>query len=131
MQEFQKIHQFNVFCVNHPIQKALAIYLQEPSHYLELSDFYQNKRDLFLSLIKESRFKMTPCNGTYFQVLDFSNITQENDLDFAQRLTVEKKIASIPMSVFNVDEADYKVLRFCFAKTDETLKKAADILNSI
>lgn len=131
MAEFQKVHQFNVFCVNHPMQKALADYLQHPDHYLKLSDFYQRKRDLFLSLIKDSRFQFTPAQGAYFQILDYSNITMEKDLDFAKRLTIDHKIASIPLSVFNTDNLDNKVLRFCFAKTDDTLKQAADILNTI
>lgn len=131
MVEFQKVHQFNVFCVNHPMQKALADYLQHPDHYLKLSDFYQRKRDLFLSLIKDSRFQFTPAQGAYFQILDYSNITMENDVDFAIRLTIDHKIASIPLSVFNTDNLDNKVLRFCFAKTDDTLKQAADILNTI
>ena len=131
MAEFQKVHQFNVFCVNHPIQKALADYLQEPNHYLELSSFYQRKRDLFLSLIKDSRFKFIPAKGTYFQVLDYSNITTEKDVDFAKRLTTDHKIASIPLSVFNTNNLDNKVLRFCFAKTDDTIKEAATILNRI
>lgn len=131
MEEFQKVHQFNVFCVNHPMQKALADYLQEPENYLQLSDFYQRKRDLFLSLIRDSRFKINPAKGTYFQVLDYSAITNEDDIDFAKRLTIEHKIASIPMSAFNENRLDNKVLRFCFAKTDETLKQAADILNQI
>ena len=131
MAEFQKVHQFNVFCVNHPIQKALADYLQEPNHYLDLSSFYQRKRDLFLSLIKDSRFKFIPAKGTYFQVLDYSNITTEKDVDFAKRLTTDHKIASIPLSVFNTNNLDNKVLRFCFAKTDDTIKEAATILNRI
>lgn len=131
MQEFQKVHQFNVFCVNHPMQKALADYLQEPENYLQLSDFYQQKRDLFLSLIQESRFKIHPAKGTYFQILDYSEITNESDIDFAKRLTIEHKIASIPMSAFNENGLDNRVLRFCFAKTDDTLKQAADILNHI
>ncbi|MCL8008822.1 methionine aminotransferase [Gelidibacter japonicus] len=131
MAEFQKVHQFNVFCVNHPMQKALADYLQDPIHYLKLSDFYQRKRDLFLSLIKDSRFQFTPAQGAYFQILDYSNITMEKDVDFAKRLTIDHKIASIPLSVFNTDNLDNKVLRFCFAKTDDTLKQAADILNTI
>ena len=131
MDEFKKVHQFNVFCVNHPIQKALAEYLQEPNHYLELSEFYQEKRDLFLSLIKDSRFKFTASKGTYFQGLDYSEITNEHDLNFAKRLTIEKGIASIPLSVFNYNNLDNKMLRFCFAKTDDTLKKATDILNRI
>lgn len=131
MAEFQKVHQFNVFCVNHPMQKALADYLQHPDHYLKLSDFYQRKRDLFLSLIKDSRFQFTPAQGAYFQILDYSNITMEKDVDFAKRLTIDHKIASIPLSVFNTNNLDNKVLRFCFAKTDDTLKQAADILNTI
>ncbi len=131
MNEFKKVHQFNVFCVNHPMQKALADYLQQPNHYLELSQFYQQKRDLFLSLIKDSRFKITPAKGTYFQVLDYSEITNEPDADFAKRLTIDHKIASIPMSVFNENNLDNNVLRFCFAKTDETLIQAAKILNHI
>ena len=131
MDEFKKVHQFNVFCVNHPMQKALADYLQETNHYLELSEFYQRKRDLFLNLIKDSRFKFIPAQGTYFQGLDYSNITMENDVDFAKHLTIEHKIASIPLSIFNTGNLDKKILRFCFAKTDETLKAAAEILNKV
>ena len=131
MEEFRKVHQFNVFCVNHPVQKALAIYLKEPSHYLELSQFYQEKRDLFLNLIKDSRFKFLPSAGTYFQGLDFSEITLENDVEFAKRLTVEFGLAAIPLSGFNHQNLDNKVLRFCFAKTNDTIKQATDILNAI
>ncbi|MFH6767669.1 methionine aminotransferase [Gaetbulibacter aquiaggeris] len=130
-EEFRKVHQFNVFCVNHPVQKGLAEYLKEPSHYLELSQFYQEKRDLFLNLIKPSRFKFTPSKGTYFQVLDYSEITKENDVAFAKRLVIEYGIAAIPLSVFNSNNLDNKVLRFCFAKTNDTLKEAAEILNAI
>ena len=131
MHEFRKVHQFNVFCVNHPMQKALASYIQEPKHYLELSEFYQEKRDFFLSLIEESRFKFTPSKGTYFQLLDYSEITQEYDVEYAKRLTIENKLASIPLSVFYNKNIDSKVLRFCFAKKEDTLKRAAEILNSI
>lgn len=131
MVEFQKVHQFNVFCINHPTQKGVADYLQEPEHYLELAQFYEEKRDLFLNLIQDSRFKFTPSKGTYFQVLDYSDITNEYDVEFAKQLTKENKIASVPLSVFNTNDLDQKVLRFCFAKTDDTLKKAADILNAI
>lgn len=131
MEEFQKVHQFTVFSVHHPSQKAFAEYLKTPSHYLELNSFYQRKRDLFLDLIKKSRFKMTPSAGTYFQLLDYSDITDENDVLFAKRLIEEKGIASIPTSVFNLDKEDFKTLRFCFAKTDETLEQAAEVLNTI
>jgi methionine aminotransferase len=131
MAEFRKVHQFDVFCVHHPTQKALADYLEEPARYLELPTFYQEKRDRFLSLIAGSRFKGIPSSGTYFQVLDYSLITDEYDLDFTKRLVKEKGIAAIPMSVFNEYKLDQKVLRFCFAKTDETLERAAEILNKI
>ncbi len=131
MEEFIKVHQFNVFCIHHPTQKGIADYMQEPNHYLDLPTFYQRKRDLFLSLIKDSRFKFTPSKGTYFQVLDYSEITEEYDVDFAKRLTIESGIASIPLSVFNSNNLDNRVLRFCFAKEDDTLKRAADVLNGI
>ncbi|GGK36449.1 MULTISPECIES: methionine aminotransferase [Flavobacteriaceae] len=131
MAEFRKVHQFNVFSVNHPTQVALAEYLKTPSNYLNLNNFYQQKRDLFLSLIKDTRFEFIPSKGTYFQLLNFKNITDESDYDFAIRLTKEQKIASVPISVFNENGLDTKVLRFCFAKTDETIKKAAEILCNI
>ncbi|MDO9274515.1 MAG: methionine aminotransferase [Lutibacter sp.] len=130
-EEFRKVHQFNVFSVNHPTQVALAEYLKNPNHYLELGSFYQQKRDLFLSLLKDSRFNFIPSKGTYFQLLNFSKITNESDIDFAIKLTKEQKIASVPISVFNEAGLDTRVLRFCFAKTDETLKKAAEILCNI
>jgi methionine aminotransferase len=129
--EFRKVHQFNVFSVNHPVQVAFANYIKSPQNYLELSNFYQDKRDLFLSLLSASRFEFIPSKGTYFQLLDYHKITEEYDYDVAVRLTKEKKIASIPVSVFNVANYDTNVLRFCFAKTDDTLKKAAEILCQI
>ena len=131
MELFMQVHQFNVFCIHHPTQKGIADYMQDPNHYLELASFFQKKRDLFLNLIKDSRFKFIPSKGTYFQVLDYSEITKEYDEDFAKRLTTEFGVASIPLSVFNDNNLDNKVLRFCFAKKDDTLKKAADILNKI
>ena len=131
MHEFRKAHQFNVFCVNHPIQIALAEYLKKPDRYLELNAFYQEKRDFFLKAIQHSRFTFIPSSGTYFQLLNYSTITQENDVDYAKRLVKEHKIAGIPISVFNTDNLDTKMLRFCFAKTKETLEKAAEILCKI
>lgn len=128
MKEFQKVHQFNVFCVNHPIQKALATYLKDKTHYLKLTDFYQQKRDFFQHSMEGSNFKIIPSKGTYFQMLDFSEISNENDIVFAERLTKEFKIATIPTSVFNVGKKDFKQIRVCFAKTDETLAHAAKIL---
>lgn len=131
MKEFQKVHQFVVFCVNHPVQKALATYLKDASHYLKLPDFYQQKRDFFLHIMEGSNFKIIPSKGTYFQMLDFSEISTENDIAFAERLTKEHKIATIPTSVFNERRKDFKQIRVCFAKTDDTLEKAATILKHI
>lgn len=131
MAEFRKVHQYTVFSVNSPMQKGMAEYLQTSEHYLGLSVFYQQKRDLFLDLISVSRFNVIPSEGTYFQMLDFSDITQESDVTFADRLTKENKLAVIPTSVFNANREDFKQVRVCFAKTDETLQKAATILNAI
>lgn len=131
MDEFQKVHQFNVFSVNSAMQKGLADYLQEPNHYLQLADFYQEKRDYFLNLIQDSKFTFKPSQGTYFQVLGYAKITDEHDVNFAKKLTIENGLAAIPMSVFNIENKDDQVLRFCFAKTNETLQKAAYILNNL
>ena len=131
MIEFIKVHQFNVFAVNHPMQIALAKYLEEPSHYNDLSSFYQQKRDLFLESISNSKFKFKPTHATYFQTLEYTAISDESDVDFAKRLTKDNGIASIPLSVFNENHLDFKALRFCFAKTDKTLLQAADILNKL
>lgn len=131
MKEFQKVHQFIVFSVNHPFQKAFATYLKDANHYLKLSNFYQQKRDFFLHLMDGSNFKIIPSKGTYFQMLDFSEISNESDIAFAERLTKEFKVATIPTSVFNEGGKDYKQIRVCFAKTDETLIKATAILKGI
>ncbi len=131
MKEFLKVHQFNVFCVNHPMQIALAEYIAIANNYKQLDLFYEQKRNLFLEAIKDSNFTFTPSKATYFQVLNYSNITNANDVEFAKKLTIEFGIASIPVSVFNTDKLDEKVLRFCFAKKDETLLKAAEILNKL
>ncbi len=131
MKEFKKVHQYNVFSVNNPIQKALAEYLKTPNHYLNLSGFYQQKRDLFLELIKDSKFKFIPSKGTYFQMLDFSDISNESDIEFTKKLTKEFKLATIPTSVFNTNQEDFKQIRVCFAKTDETLISASKIINKI
>jgi len=131
MKDFQKVHQFVVFCVNHPIQKALATYLKDENHYLKLSDLYQQKRDFFLNLMKGSNFRIIPSKGTYFQMLDFSEISNESDIAFAERLTKKFKIATIPTSVFNEGKKDFKQIRVCFAKTDETLAEAAKILREL
>jgi len=128
MTEFRKVHQFLVFAVNHPFQLALADYLSDKLTYLELKNFYQGKRDLFRKLTSTSRFTIEPCTGTYFQLLNYKKISEETDTDFALRLTKENKLASIPLSVFYTRKTDHKLLRFCFAKKDETLEKAAEII---
>jgi methionine aminotransferase len=131
MHEIRKAHQYQVFCCNTPIQYAFAEYLSKSSTYLELNDFYQQKRDYFVNGIKSSRFKFIPSAGTYFQLLDYSAISQEIDVDFAKRLTIDNKIASIPISVFYNTKLEQNILRFCFAKKKETLDKAIEILNKI
>lgn len=131
MKEFQKVHQYNVFSVNHPIQKALNSYLKQRDNYLSLPDFFQAKRDLFLNAIKDSKFIFKPSSGTYFQLLGYADISEDGDLELAKKWTRELKVASIPVSPFYLKGSDYKVLRFCFAKSDETLLKGAEILNRI
>ncbi|MGQ3015357.1 MAG: methionine aminotransferase [Flavobacteriales bacterium] len=126
--EFRKVHQYNVFAVNTPMQYAFAEMLARYDDLKGLSAFYQAKRDLFLQSVKASRFTAKASSGTYFQNICYKKISEENDLEFAMRLTREHKIASIPLSVFYTDKRDEKMLRFCFAKNDDTLKKAADIL---
>ncbi len=131
MKEFRKIHQFLVFSVNTPLQVALANYLKNEEHYLSLPTFYQAKRDYFTSLIEGSKFKFTPCKGSYFQLLDYSDFSDEKDTDLAIRLTKEFGIASIPVSVFYSSDVDTKMLRFCFAKDNETLERAAEKIHAI
>jgi len=129
--EFRKIHQYMVFAVNTPIQHAYAEFLEDPQYYLSLPSFYQAKRDRFLELINKSRFRPLPCRGTYYQLLDYSRITDEPEMEFARRMTMQFGVAAIPPSVFYHRGDDHKVLRFCFAKKDETLNAAAERLNGI
>ncbi len=131
MAEFRKVHQFNVFAVNTPTQYALAEFLKEESRYLSLNSFYENKRNFFINALQGSKFKFTPARGTYFQLLDYSDISDARDVDFADELTIKHKLASIPISVFYSNEPNVKLLRFCFAKGEETLEKAAEILRSL
>jgi methionine aminotransferase len=131
MEEFRKVHQYNVFSVNHPVQKALSVYLKNKENYLVLPEFFQKKRDLFLNAIKDSKFVFKPSSGTYFQLLNYANISEENDLELAKKWTREMKLASIPISVFYSELIDNKALRFCFAKSNDTLLRGAEILNKI
>lgn len=131
MNEFRKIHQFQVFSVNTPIQFALNEYMKNEESYLQLPAFFQKKRDLFSSLLKDSRFTLLPCKGSYFQTVSYENISDEKDVELAVRLIVEHKVASIPNSSFYTKNTDFKTLRFCFAKKDETLVKAAKLLRKV
>jgi methionine aminotransferase len=131
MEEFRKLHQYQVFAVNHPIQRALATYISNPENYRYVGELYRQKRDLFNSLLVDSRFVIRPSMGTYFQLLDYSNISDEEDYELAVRWTKEHKVSSIPVSVFYHKPRHDKVLRFCFAKQNETLERAAEILCSL
>lgn len=128
MLEFRKVHQFLVFCVNHSLQMALAEYLKNEFVYQDVALFYETKRNYFRSLIVGSRFIIEPCTGTYFQILNYKNISNEPDTDLAIRLTKEKGLAAIPISVFYSTPKQQQLLRFCFAKKEDTLQKAAEII---
>ncbi len=129
--ELRKVHQFLTFSTSTPSQFALAEYIKNHDRVNDLKNFYRSKRDFFLEHISDSKFKPLKCEGTYFQLLDYSAISNENDYEFAIRLTKEFKVASIPVSVFYKDKTDNKVLRFCFAKEESTLALAAERIKSI
>ncbi len=132
MKEFRKTHQFTVFCSNTPVQLAIAEYLADKNNYLNLGSYYQEKRDFFLSKIKNSRFKPLTSSGTYFQLLDYSEISDDNnEMAFAEKLIKENGIASVPVSPFYITPLNNNILRFCFAKSEETLEKAAEIICKI
>ncbi|QDL54371.1 pyridoxal phosphate-dependent aminotransferase [Rhodoferax aquaticus] len=131
MAEFRKVHQFNVFSVNTPMQHALARYMVDPAPYLELPAFYQRKRDLFRRGMSGSRFKLLPCEGTYFQCVDISSVSDLNETQFCQWLTTEVGVAAIPLSAFYGDSFDQGVVRFCFAKQDSTLQAALEKLSKL
>ncbi len=127
-EEIRKIHQFTVFAANTPIQYAIAEFLDREEEYLKLPDFYQKKRDYFNGMLKNIGFDIIPAGGTYFQTVNFSNLTDETDFQLAERLTKKFGIAAIPMSSFYHNEENTKTLRFCFAKKDEVLKQACEKL---
>jgi methionine aminotransferase len=133
--EFRKVHQFNVFTVNTPMQSGLASYISDPKPYLELPSFYQQKRDLFRTGLGQTQFKLLPCQGTYFQCVDFSQLNvaerQLSEADFCKWLTSEVGVAAIPLSAFYSNGFDQNVVRFCFAKKDETLRTAIDRLSKL
>jgi methionine transaminase len=126
--EFRKVHQFNVFTVNTPMQHALATYMADPAPYLELPAFYQRKRDLFAAGLAKARLRLLPSAGTYFQCVDISAVSDLNESDFCLWLTGEIGVAAIPLSAFYGSAFDQRVVRFCFAKKDETLQTALDRL---
>ncbi|RZL45797.1 MAG: aminotransferase class I/II-fold pyridoxal phosphate-dependent enzyme, partial [Pedobacter sp.] len=129
--EFRKVHQFNVFSVNSPMQQAIANYLQKPQHYLGIGKFFQEKRDYFRKLLASSRLQLLPCNGSYFQCVSYSNISDEKDVDFSMRLIKEFGVATIPVSAFYQKSTDHKIIRFCFAKENATLASAAEKLKNV
>jgi methionine aminotransferase len=128
MQEFRKIHQFLVFSVNTPVQYAIAEYLKNDEVYLCLAEFFQQKRDSFRAGIEQTRFELLPCYGSYFQSVRYNGITDEKDAVLAVRLAKEFGVASIPVSAFYSKATDHHVLRFCFAKRQETLDEAVSRL---
>ena len=131
MAEFRKVHQFNVFTVNTPVQYGLASYMANEKAYLELPAFYQRKRDLFRAGLARTRFKLLPSEGSYFQCVDISDVSDLNEADFCKWLTTEIGVAAIPLSAFYGNGFDQRVVRFCFAKKDDTLNAALVRLSSL
>ncbi|CAN7314314.1 pyridoxal phosphate-dependent aminotransferase [Rhizobacter sp. LjRoot28] len=129
--EFRKVHQFNVFTVNTPVQHGLADYLADPAPYLELPVFYQRKRDLFRQGLAASRLRLLPSHGTYFQCADYSAVSDLPEEDFCRWLTAEVGVAAIPLSAFYADRREQRLARFCFAKQDATLERALERLASL
>lgn len=131
MSEFRKVHQFVVFTVNTPVQLAMAEYLKNDAHIFSLRNLYQEKRDLFRNLIKDSNYKLLNCEGTYFQLLDYSNISDLSDMDFSVYLTKDIGVAVIPISPFYSTNVNSKIIRVCFAKKDDVLIKASEKLKRL
>jgi methionine aminotransferase len=126
--EFRKVHQYNVFSVNTPMQQGLAAYMTDPKPYLDLPVFYQRKRDFFRAGLEKSRFKLLPADGTYFQCVDYSAISDMTELDFAKWLTSEIGVAAIPVSAFYQSPKESSIVRFCYAKREATLQSALNQL---
>jgi len=126
--EFRKVHQYNVFSVNTPMQHGIASYMEDPTHYIGLPSFYQRKRDLFRKGLEGTRFELLPADGTYFQCVRYDRISSHSEAEFAEWLTSEIKVAAIPVSAFYRDGKDSGIVRFCFAKKDETLALALERL---
>ena len=131
MREFRKVHQFNVFTVNTPCQIGIADYMRDASRHLGLARFYEQKRDFFREQLRASRFELLPCCGTYFQLARYDSISGRSDREFAEWLTRDVGVAAIPVSAFHPDGRDDGVVRFCFAKREETLAAAGEKLRQI
>ncbi|SIS65532.1 methionine aminotransferase [Chryseobacterium ureilyticum] len=131
MDEFRKVHQFNVFCVNTPIQLALAEYMKNDEHYTYLNQFFQEKRDFLRKGLSGTSFELLDCEGTYFQALQYSKISDKSDFDFATELTINHKVASVPFSSFYKNKVNENVIRLCFAKKQETLERALENLSKV
>ena len=129
--EIRSFHQWVVFAVNTPIQYAIAEYIQNPENYLHVGEFLQEKRDFFAKVMKNTKFEAIPSKGTYFQLMDYSKISNQSDIEFTEWLCKEKKVAAVPVSVFYHEKTDYKVLRFCFAKDNNELEQAAELLSKL
>ena len=129
--EIRKTHQFITFSVNTPVQLALAEYMRNPENYIHLGQFYQQKRDFFLDQIRGSSFEPLPSHGTYFQLMSYRNVSMRPDVEMATWMTKAHKLASIPVSVFYNNKSDHRILRFCFAKSQQTLSKAGEILRKL
>lgn len=126
MKEFLKVHQYNSFCANSPFQYALAAFLKNKNEYLQLGNFLQKKRDYFNELMKKTKFKPLRSYGSYFQLFTYEDISNESELNFAKKITKEARVAAIPVSAFYQNGTENKVLRFCFAKKENTLKEAVE-----
>ena len=129
--EFRKVHQYTVFSVNTPVQRGLAAYMSNAAPYLELSDFYQTKRDLFRAGLASTKFKLLPSEGTYFQCVQTTEVNDMSDVAFCKWLTCEIGVAAIPLSAFYADGFDQGIVRFCFAKKNDTLRQALDKLSAL
>ncbi len=131
MLEFRKAHQFNVFCVNAPMQHGLATFVAEPSHHLALPAFYQRKRDLFREGLAATRLRPLPSRGSYFQCVDYSEVSELPETEVYRWLTTEIGVAAIPLSPFYQDGREQRIARFCYAKQDETLHPALERLAAL
>jgi methionine aminotransferase len=131
MKEFRKIHQYNCFSCDTPKQVALAEYLKQRDQYLDLGKFLEKKRDHLADLMSQTKFKPLPSRGSYFQIYSYSDISDETEKDFAIRLTKEHGVATIPVAAFYTSEVNHQVVRFCFAKKENTLEAAVERLINI